>query len=175
MAAQAEILSSVVTSVTCIPCLHYGLMALESLRLEKGYRDFGVDIDNTDTPLEAGLGFVADFNKGDFVGRAALMKQKEGGALRRRLITVKLNDPEPLLLGGEPVIVNGVSAGYVRVGAFGHTLGVSVGLLMIERDQGLTAEFVRNSTFEIEVNDRHVMATASLVPFYDPKSERVRA
>ena len=78
-----------------VPLVHAGLMALESLRLEKGYRDFAVDIDNTDTPLEAGLGFVVDFNKGDFIGRDVLIAQKAGGPLKKRLLQFLLKDPEP--------------------------------------------------------------------------------
>jgi len=154
--------------------VHCGLMALESLRLEKGYRDFGVDIDNTDTPLEAGLGFVVDLTKPDFIGRAALVAQKAAGPLTRRLVQFLLTDPTPLLFGNEPILCDGAYVGYIRAGAFGPTLGASVGLGMVEHAGGVTAEFLCSHRFEIEVNDRRIAATSSLTPMYDPKSERVR-
>jgi glycine cleavage system T protein len=157
-----------------VECTHCGLMALESLRLEKGYRDFGVDIDNTDTPLEMGLGFVVDMSK-DFIGRDRLAKQKAAGALPKRLVTLKLDDPEPLLIGSEPLFADGAPVGYVRAGAFGHTLGTSVGLAIIEHPGGVTADYLKSKKFTVAVNDRQVSATLSFSPFYDPKSERVRA
>ncbi|MBF7729151.1 FAD-dependent oxidoreductase [Pseudomonas sp. N040] len=157
-----------------VELVHGGLMALDSLRLEKGYRDFGVDIDNTDTPLEAGLGFVVDFAKGDFIGRDVLLAQKQGGPLKKRLLQFLLNDPQPLLLGQEPIRCDGRYVGYMRSGAYGHTLGAAVGLGVIELEEGITAELLRNRRFEVEVNDQLVEATASLAPLYDPQSERIR-
>ena len=154
--------------------VHCGLMALDSLRLEKGYRDFGVDIDNTDTPLEAGLGFVVDLSKPDFIGRDVIAAQKAAGLLTKRLVSVRLDDPEPMLLGDEPVFSGETAIGYVRAGAFGHTLGASVGLAMIENADGVTADFIKSNRFQVLVNDRMVDASLSLSPFYDPKSERVR-
>jgi len=157
-----------------VTAVHAGLMALESLRLEKGYRDFAADIDNTDTPLEAGLGFVVDLNKDSFIGREALVAQKSKGTLPKRLVQFLLQDPEPLLRGLEPILCDGAYCGYIRAGAFGHTLGASVGLGVIELDVGITADLLRSRRFEIEVNDQRVMATASLAPLYDPRSERIR-
>jgi 4-methylaminobutanoate oxidase (formaldehyde-forming) len=154
--------------------VHCGLMALESLRLEKGYRDFAVDIDNTDTPLQAGLGFVVDFDKGDFIGRGALIAQKAAGPLTRRLVQFLLTDPEPLLHGNEPILCDGTYVGYIRAGAFGPTLGASVGLGIVEHLAGVTADFLRAHRFEIEVGDRRILAAPSLSAFYDPRSERVR-
>jgi 4-methylaminobutanoate oxidase (formaldehyde-forming) len=154
--------------------VHCGLLALESLRLEKGYRDFAVDIDNTDTPLQAGLGFVVDFSKPDFIGRAALLAQRSAGPLTRRIVQFLLDDPEPLLHGNEPILCDGAYAGYIRAGAFGPTLGASVGLGAVEHAAGITAGFLRSHRWEIEVNDRRVAATPSLSPLYDPKGDRVR-
>ena len=157
-----------------LPLVHAGLMALESLRLEKGYRDFAVDIDNTDTPLEVGLGFVVDFDKGDFIGRDVLVAQKAGAPLKKRLVQFLLKDAEPLLYGQEPIRCDGGYCGYMRAGTFGHTLGASVGLGVIELEEGITAEVLRSRRFEVEINDQLVEATASLAPMYDPKSERIR-
>lgn len=154
--------------------VHCGLMALESLRLEKGYRDFAVDIDNTDTPLQAGLGFVVDFAKPDFIGREALLAQKAAGPLTRRIVPFRLDDPEPLLFGNEPILCDGRDVGIIRAGAFGPTLGCSVGLGAIEQQGGITADFLQSHRWEINVHDRRIPATPSLTPFYDPKGERVR-
>jgi glycine cleavage system aminomethyltransferase T len=86
-----------------------------------------------------------------------------------------LEDPEPLLMHHEPILCDGRYCGYIRAGAYGHTLGASVGLGVVEHAGGVTAEFLRSHRFEIEVNDRRVGAMASLTPLYDPKGERVRA
>jgi 4-methylaminobutanoate oxidase (formaldehyde-forming) len=160
--------------VAGLPVVHCGLVALESLRLEKGYRDFAVDIDNTDTPLTAGLGFVVDFDKPDFIGRDALLAQKAAGPLPSRLVQFLLADPEPLLFGNEPILCDGADVGSIRAGAYGPTLGASVGLGTITLPGGVTADALRAGRFEIQVCDRLVPATASLAPLYDPKSERVR-
>lgn len=157
-----------------VPLVHAGLLALESLRLEKGYRDFGVDIDNTDTPLEVGLGFVVDLTKPEFIGRDVLVKQKASGPLRKRLVQFLLEDSEPLFYGQEPVLCDGKYVGYMRSGAFGHTLGASVGLGVIELDEGITTDVLQSKHFEVEVNERRYKAIASLAPLYDPKSERIR-
>jgi 4-methylaminobutanoate oxidase (formaldehyde-forming) len=155
--------------------VHCGLMALESLRLEKAYRDFAVDIDPTDTPLEAGLGFAVDLGKQDFIGRDVLARKMAEGAPSKRLLQFLLKDAGPLLRAQEPILCDGAYCGYIRAGAFGHTLGASVGLGMIELNEGITAEVLRTHTFEIEVNDKRIGAVASLAPLYDPKSERIRA
>ena len=152
-----------------------GMQALNTLRIEKGYRDYGHDVDVTDTPLEAGLGFIVDFNKpGGFIGKQALLKQKEGGTLKKRFVQFLLDDPEPLLYFGELIFRNGRKVGYVRSGAYGFTLGGSVALSIIEDDEPIDEQYIRNGKFEIEVN--HVMcpARASLRPMYDPKNERVK-
>ncbi len=112
---------------------HTGLKALASLRMEKGYRDYGHDIDNTDTVLEAGLGFAVALDKpGGFIGRDAVLAQKAAGPLTRRLVQVRLLDPEPLMHHAEVVHRDGVAVGYVRAASYGHTLGGAVGLAMLD-------------------------------------------
>ena len=112
---------------------HAGLRALASLRLEKGYRDYGHDIDNTDSVLEAGLGFVVDLDKpGGFVGRDAVAARKAAGPLTRRLLQVQLTDPEPLMFHAEVVRRDGRPVGYVRAASYGFTLGGAVGLAMVD-------------------------------------------
>jgi 4-methylaminobutanoate oxidase (formaldehyde-forming) len=155
---------------------HAGFQALNTLRLEKAYRDYGYDIDNTDTPLEAGLGFAVDFAKpGSFIGKEALLRQKEEGVLKHRLVQFLLEDPEPLLYGGEPIYRDGELVGHLNSGGYGHTLGGAMGLGSVENEEGVTTDFVKSGSYEIEVAGSCYPARASLRPMYDPKGERVRS
>jgi 4-methylaminobutanoate oxidase (formaldehyde-forming) len=155
---------------------HAGFQALNTLRLEKAYRDYGYDIDNMDTPLEVGLGFAVCFDKpGGFIGRDALLRQKDKGLLESRLVQFLLEDPGPLLYGSEPIYRDGELAGFLGSGGYGHTLGGSVGLGHLENEQGVTAEFVKSGAYEIEVAGVRYPARASLRPLYDPKGTRVRS
>ncbi|MCP4359861.1 MAG: FAD-dependent oxidoreductase [Chloroflexi bacterium] len=152
-----------------------GLQALETLRLEKPYRDYGADIDNMDTPLEAGLSFFVKFDKPDgFIGREALLRQKEEGMIQR-FVQFLLEDPEPLLHGGEPIVRNGEYAGYIRMGGYGHTLGGAVGLGFVVNEAGITPKYIKSGTYEIEIAGKRYPAKASLRPMYDPKNLRVRS
>lgn len=150
-----------------------GYHALNSLRQEKGYRHWGHDIGDEDTPVEAGLGFAVDFGKADFHGRERLLKQKTGG-VKKRLVQFKLDDDQQLLYHNEPIWRDGVMVGHITSGMFGHTLGAAVGMGYVSHSDGVTAEFVNRGSYEIEVATVRVPARASLQPFYDPKSERVR-
>jgi 4-methylaminobutanoate oxidase (formaldehyde-forming) len=154
---------------------HAGLQALNSLRLEKAYRDYGHDIDNLDTPFEAGLGFAVKLDKpGGFLGRDVLLKQKSGGTLKKRLLQFRLVDPDPLLFHAEVVWRDGKIVGYIRVGGYGHTLGASVGLGMVEADRPIDPPWVENGKWEIEIAGVRHDAVASLSPMYDPKLVRVK-
>jgi 4-methylaminobutanoate oxidase (formaldehyde-forming) len=154
---------------------HAGLHTLETLRMEKAYRDYGHDIDNLDTPLEVGLGFTVDPNKSvDFIGKEAFLKQKESGLLKRRLVQFLLEDPEPLLHGGEPIYRDGVRVGDIHSGNYGHTLGGAVGLGPVRYAGGVTKEYLQEGQFEIEVVGVRYPTKASLRPMYDPKNEKVK-
>jgi len=153
-----------------------GLGALGSLRLEKAYRDYALDIDNTDTPLDVGLGFAVAWDKpGGFVGRDALLASRAPGPPVRRLVQVLLEDPEPQLHGGEPVLREGRWLGYVRAGAYGHTLGGAVGLATLEDPAGLPADAITAGRFEVDVAGTRYPARASLRPLYDPDRSRITA
>jgi glycine cleavage system aminomethyltransferase T/glycine/D-amino acid oxidase-like deaminating enzyme len=153
-----------------------GLGAMNSLRMEKAYRDYGLDIDNADTPLEVGLGFAVAWDKpGGFVGRDALLARRGAGPPHRRLAQFLLEDPEPLLHGGEPILRSGRWFGHIRAGAYGHTLGSAVGLGMVEDEAGIPAEAIRDDQFEVEVAGQRYPARASLRPLYDPDRLRVRS
>ena len=153
---------------------HTGLKALASLRMEKGYRDFGHDIDNTDTVFEAGLGFAVALDKDDFVGREAALRQRDDGPPSRRLAQVRLLDPEPLLHHAEVVLRDGVEVGYVRAASYGHTLGGAVGLTMVDAGEPLTSDWLGEGTWEVDVAGQRYPAVTSLRPMYDPGSERIR-
>jgi 4-methylaminobutanoate oxidase (formaldehyde-forming) len=154
---------------------HAGLKALSSLRMEKGYRDYGHDIDNTDTVLEAGLGFAVALDKpGGFIGRDAVLAQKARGPLTRRLIQLLLTDPEPQLFHAEVVSRNGRPAGYVRSGSYGFTLGGAVGLAMIDADEPIDQKYLDAGDWTVRVGDAVYPAVTSLRPLYDPSSKRVQ-
>ena len=152
---------------------HAGMHAMNSLRLEKGYRHWGHDITDEDTPLEAGLGFAVDFDKPDFIGREALLRQRELG-VKKRLVQFLLQDPEPLLYHHEPIYRDGSIVGYIASGAYGHSLGASVGLGYVNHESGVSRDFVESGCYEIEVAGRRFPARASLKPLYDPQGSRLK-
>ncbi|HWJ07118.1 MAG TPA: FAD-dependent oxidoreductase [Steroidobacteraceae bacterium] len=157
--------------------VHAGLRALGSLRMEKGYRDYGHDLDNTDDPYETGLGFAIDLKKpAGFLGKDALLARKARGPLKRRLVQVLVNDPAPLLFHAEVLLRDDVPVGYVRAASYGHTLGGAVGLAMVEPKQVeiVDAAYLEAGRWEIEIAGRRYPAKVSLKPLYDPKAERTR-
>ena len=154
---------------------HAGLKALGSLRMEKGYRDYGHDIDNTDTVAEAGLGFAVALDKpGGFIGREAVLAQKERGPLRRRLVQVLLKDPAPLLFHAEVVLRDGRPAGYIRSASYGFTLGGAVGLAMIDADEPIDQAYLDAGEWTVQIGAEVYPAVAALRPMYDPANERIR-
>jgi glycine cleavage system T protein len=153
---------------------HAGYHAMDSLRLEKGYRSWGHDLGPEDTPLDAGLGFAVALEKDGFVGREALLRQRERPR-SRRLLTFTLDDPEPLLLGDEPIWRDGRLVGRITSGAYGHTLGRSVGMGYVSHPDGVDTTFLQSARWELEIATERVPATAHLEPPYDPTSARVRA
>jgi glycine cleavage system aminomethyltransferase T/glycine/D-amino acid oxidase-like deaminating enzyme len=154
---------------------HAGLKALASLRMEKGYRDYGHDIDNTDSVLEVGLAFAVALDKpGGFIGRDAVLAQKARGPLTRRLIQVLLTDPEPLMFHAEIVSRNGRPAGYIRSASYGFTLGGAVGLAMIDADEPIDQEYLDAGEWTVQIGDAVYPARTSLRPLYDPSSKRVQ-
>ncbi|HEY2517875.1 MAG TPA: FAD-dependent oxidoreductase, partial [Polyangiaceae bacterium] len=155
---------------------HAGLKALASLRMEKGYRDYGHDIDNTDSVLEAGLGFAVDLKKpGGFLGREAVLAKKAEGPLKRRLVQVRVLDPEPMLFHAEVVRRNGKPVGYVRAASYGFTVGGAVGLVMLEAGVPVDAAYVEGGTWEIEIAGKLHPAACSIKPMYDPENKKVKA
>ena len=149
-----------------------GMHMMDSCRLEKAFRHFGHDITCEDHVLEAGLGFAVKPNKGDFIGRDAVLRKKDAG-LDRRLVQFILNDAEPLLYHNEPIIRDGQIVGYLSSGNYGHSLGAAMGMGYVACSGESVAQ-VLASDYEIDVAGTRVSARASLAPFYDAKSERVK-
>lgn len=149
-----------------------GLHTLDSCRIEKAFRHFGHDITDEDHVLEAGLGFAVKTDKGDFLGRDAVLRKKEAG-LKRRLVQFKLDDPQPSLFHNEALVRDGKIVSIVTSGNYGHHLGGAIGMGYVPCE-GQTADELLSSTYEIEIAGRRVSATASLKPMYDPKADRVR-
>ncbi len=153
---------------------HAGYHALNALRMEKGYRHWGHDITDEDTPLEAGLGFAVRMDKpGGFIGREALLRQKETG-LKQRLVQFLLHAPEPMLYHNEPIWQGDRIAGFIRSGMYAHTLGAACGLGYVTAADGATVGAIDADAYEIEIAGVRYPATASLRPLYDPGNTRIR-
>jgi heterotetrameric sarcosine oxidase gamma subunit len=153
-----------------------GYYAIESLRLEKGYRAFGRELTPNDNPVEAGLLFACKLSSDvDFLGRAAVEKAKAEGP-RRRVVGFSVGSPEPMLWGGELVLRDGVVAGQVTSAAWGESTGACVGLAYARsNDQALVdAQWVRDGEYQVNVGGTPYPITVSLKAIYDPTNARIR-
>jgi 4-methylaminobutanoate oxidase (formaldehyde-forming) len=150
-----------------------GLHAVNSLRLEKGFRHWGHDIGSEDNLIQAGLSFTAKPDAGDFIGRDAFLRQKAAGLPDRRLVQFKLDDPEPLLYHNEPIVMDGRIVGYLTSGMYGHSVGTAIGMGYVVMPD-LTRDRINESTFEIEIAKERYSAKASLRALYDPSASRMR-
>lgn len=154
------------------PATPAGYHAMDGLRLEKGYRHWGHDITDEDTPLEAGLGFTIDWNKADgFLGLESLQAQRKAG-LQRRLLGFALEASEPLLLHDEPIWQGNQRVGRITSGAFGQTLGCSVGLGYVATTQ--VPSRAAAAEYEIEIAGERYRASASTRAWVDPRNDAVR-
>jgi glycine cleavage system T protein len=142
-----------------------GYKAIDSLRLEKGYRVWGADITPDDTPWEAGLGFAVKLDK-DFVGKDALEAAREP---ERRLVCIVLEDPRAVALGSEPVRVDGKPVGRVTSGGYGYTVERSIAYAYVPSENAEPGTSV-----EIEIFGESVPGSVAAEPLYDPKGERLR-
>lgn len=144
-----------------------GYKAIESLRLEKGYRVWGSDVTSADSPLEAGLGFAVRMDKGDFIGREALL---EAGEPQRRLVGLVLDDPRMIALGSEPVRLDGRTVGRVTSGGYGYSVERSLAYAYVPADEAQPGRRV-----EVVVFGRPIGASVATEAFFDPTNSRVRA
>jgi 4-methylaminobutanoate oxidase (formaldehyde-forming) len=145
-----------------------GYRAIDSLRLEKGYRYWSADVTPDHTPWEAGLGFTVKLGKGDFVGRDALVRQQAEG-VRRRLACLTLADPLAVALGGEPVRAGGRVVGRVTSGGYGYTVERSIAYAYLPADLAGPGAPVA-----VEVSGDWVAGTVAAEPLWDPKGARIR-
>jgi 4-methylaminobutanoate oxidase (formaldehyde-forming) len=146
-----------------------GYRAIESLRLEKGYRVWGSDITPEDNPYEAGLGFAVSLDKAaGFIGKEALVRAKESGT-HRRLRALLIEDPQAIVFGGEPVRADGATLGRVTSGGYGYTLKRSIAYAYLAAGPAI------GGRVEVEIFGRWVPATISKEPLYDPSGSRIRA
>jgi 4-methylaminobutanoate oxidase (formaldehyde-forming) len=150
-----------------------GLHALDSLRLEKGYKHWGADITPDNTPFEAGLGFCVNMAKDAFIGRDALVRLKEHG-LTKKLVMFSIQDSQPLVYHDEPIFRNGELVSENTHGAYSHMLGCSIGMCYLKNPAGIEDEWILSGKYEINVAGKLFPIEIHLEPVYDPKSGRVR-
>ena len=151
-----------------------GFHTLHSMRTESGFRHWGHDMSDEDDPLAAGLGFAVAKDK-DFIGRAAVDARRDQPRANR-LVSLKLNDPEPLLYHDEPILKDGRVVGRITSGRYGHEIGAAVALGWVTRADGRTvdADILAQPGFEVEVAGERIAAALALQPFVDPKRQRMR-
>jgi glycine cleavage system aminomethyltransferase T/glycine/D-amino acid oxidase-like deaminating enzyme len=161
---------------------HAGYFALNACRTEKGFRHWGHDIAEEDSPLQAGLGFAVDWDKPDFIGRDVLLRQKQAGIPARRLVQLVLDQDDidaPMMFHEEPILRNGRIVGSTTSGAWGHRLNKSIAMGYItcpDEDGGhVTKDWIAAGTYEVEIAWKRYKATAQLGALYDPRAERVKA
>ena len=153
-----------------------GYYSINSLRLDKGYRAFGSDLTPDYSPIEAGLSFTCKLNTDiDFIGRSAVEALKAAGP-KRRLVSFKLSDDDVMVWGGELVERDGQAVGQVTSAAWSTTFGTCVGLAYLWRRDGdtVTADWIREGGFSLNVGGRHAPIEVSLKAMYDPTNERIR-
>lgn len=152
-----------------------GYRAMESLRLEKGYRAWGADITPNDTPLEAGLGWAVKMRKNiDFLGRRAL-EATAGAPPKKRLAAFTVDDPNIVLVGRETILRNGEPVGYLTSGGYGYTVGKNIGYGYVRNADGVDEEYLATGAYELVVAMDRTPARLHLEPLYDPAGERIRA
>ncbi|WP_343563626.1 GcvT family protein [Kiloniella sp. b19] len=155
------------------PPRHCGGMAVDSCRIEKGFRHWGHDIGPFDSLLESGLLFTCDFNT-DFLGKQAVLKRREDGA-KSRMLLFRLNDERALLFGKEPILRDGKIVGRLTSASYGWTTGGAIGMGYVSRSGETTLQELASASYQIMVAGQAMEATASLKALHDPASERMRA
>jgi 4-methylaminobutanoate oxidase (formaldehyde-forming) len=145
-----------------------GYKAVDSLRLEKGYRVWGADITSDSDPFQAGLGFAVKLDKGDFIGRSALLKKRESPA-ETRLACLILDDPRSVALGSEPVRIDGHVVGRVTSGGYGYTVGKSIAYAYVPSSCAVDTQV------EVDIFGKWIGGHVAREPLYDPTGSRIRA
>ena len=137
-------------------------------------------MDNTDTILNVGLSFTCDFEKPEpFIGQAQVLAQKQQsqqrGGLEKRLVSVLMKDPEPLLHHGEVLWRNDQAVADIRTGSYGHSLGGAVGLAMLhDETAAISKKYLEDASWRVQVRNRYYPVELSFQPMYDPKGLRIK-
>ena len=151
-----------------------GYRAIETLRLEKGYRAWGSDIGPDHTPDEAGLGWAVKLKKNiDFKGRAAVEAQRRNG-VAKRLACFTIDSEKPLLAGRETIFRNGERAGWLTSAGYGYTVGASIGYGYVRRPDGVDDDYVRSGSYDLEIATERVPCLVHLAPLFDPGMQRLK-
>ncbi len=151
-----------------------GYRAIETLRLEKGYRAWGADIGPDHTPLESGLGWAVKLRKNtEFKGRQAVADQRDNG-VAKMLACFTVDDPDVVLLGRETIYRNGERVGWLTSGGYGYTIEKSIGYGYIRHAEGVDRMFVLGGNYELEVATNRVPCKVHMAPLYDPKMLKVK-
>ena len=169
----AHVFDALMTRANDKPLTLCGMHALDSCRLEKGFRHFGHELSSEDHVLEAGLGFAVKTDVKEFVGRDAVLRAREKG-LSRRLMLFQLQSPEPLLFHHEPVWRDGKITGYITGGNYGHTVGAAVGFGYVSCAPDENEKDMLASRYEVEVAGEKIPASASFRPLHDSSGARMR-
>ncbi|MGL4590435.1 MAG: glycine cleavage T C-terminal barrel domain-containing protein, partial [Aestuariivirga sp.] len=156
-----------------------GMHTMNNCRMEKAYRHWGHDISDEETPIEAGLGFALAWDKpGGFIGREALLKQRDRKQQPKRMVCLALDDNSataPMIYHEEPIYRDGVIVGSTTSGAWGHRVNLSLGLGYVRNEAGVTKEWIESGNWEVELAWKRYPARVQLQSFYDPKGERIKA
>jgi dimethylglycine dehydrogenase len=147
----------------------FGSYAVNALRLEKAYAGWGADLTNEITLIEAGMERFVKFDKGDFVGRQALLRRKEEG-VRTQLVYVEVSAGDADVRGGEPLYVGDQVVGVTTSGGYGHTVKKSLAFAYVDPEFALPG-----SIFDIEILEERHLATVLAEPVYDPRNVRLRS
>jgi 4-methylaminobutanoate oxidase (formaldehyde-forming) len=151
-----------------------GYRALESLRLEKGYRAWGSDITPNDNPFEAGLSWAVKLKSPDaFLGREA-MERQSNSLPRKKLACFVCDDPDVVLLGRETILRDGEQAGYLTSGGFGYTIERPIGYGYVRNGGGVTDDYLRDGSYELIVATERLPCRLLLEAPYDPSGTRIR-
>lgn len=175
IAATGEVFDALMAAGEPFGVRPVGYRAIESLRLEKGYRAWSSDITPNDTPFEAGLGWAVKLKSDvDFMGRAAC-ERVANQRLSKKLACFTVDDADVVLLGRETILRDGEFAGYLSSGGFGHTVGKPVGLGYVRNQDGVDNDWLQRGRYELVVATERVPARLHLEPLYDPAAERVKS
>jgi 4-methylaminobutanoate oxidase (formaldehyde-forming) len=151
-----------------------GYRAIESLRLEKGYRAWSADIGPDYTPLEAGLGWALDLESGKpFLGREAILEQ-QAGPLTRSLACFTLPGRDTVLLGRETIYRDGERVGWLSSAGWGYTVNTNIGYGYVRNADGVDREYLKSGSYELEVATERLACELQQGPLYDPKMLRIK-